>query len=182
MLVIAQLTEKLKKLVGKDKLISVAAILGIAAMVLLMFSECGSSEPKTEKISDNDAQQYRQELESELGSILSSIDGAGQVRVMITLQGSYEYIYAQENKNSSDSSQKADSSDLREETENSYIIIDTDEGEKALIRTELSPSIAGVVVVCEGADDELVCQRIMLAVTTALDISSKRVCVIKLSK
>lgn len=39
----------------------------------------------------------------------------------------------------------------------------------------------GVVVVCEGGDLPQVQQRIIEAVTTALNISSKRVCVTKSS-
>lgn len=179
---LTELIQKIKNSIGKEKLIGLVAVLGLSAMVLLLFSECGENEIKKVQKTENEAQQYRTELEEELQSLLSCIDGAGRVEVMVTLQGSYEYVYALENKNSSDSSQSETSSGLREENESSYIIVDTEEGEKALIRTELSPPIAGVVVVCEGAGDEVVCERIILAVTTALDISSKRVCVILLSK
>lgn len=178
---LVELVKKIKSSVGKEKLVGIVAMLGLLAMVLLLLSECGDS--KTAKISEaeKDAQEYREQLEDELQSIISSISGAGHTKVMVTLQGSYEYVYAQENKSSSNSSLDGSSSDKREESENSYIIIDTDEGEKALVRTELFPPVAGVVVVCEGADDEIVRNRIVLAVTTALDISSKRVCVILLS-
>ena len=42
-------------------------------------------------------------------------------------------------------------------------------------------TVKGVVVVCEGGDLPQVQQRIIEAVTTALNISSKRVCVTKSS-
>ena len=39
--------------------------------------------------------------------------------------------------------------------------------------------VKGVVVVCQGGDNAAVSQRIVDAITTALNISSKRVCVTK---
>lgn len=51
----------------------------------------------------------------------------------------------------------------------------------AVLVTEILPTVKGVVVVCEGGDDPTVCARIQNAVTTALHITSKRVCVTKLS-
>ena len=55
---------------------------------------------------------------------------------------------------------------------------DSDGSQKALSVTEISPEIRGVVVVCgKGSDAELQ-QNIINAVTTALQISSTRVCVV----
>lgn len=48
--------------------------------------------------------------------------------------------------------------------------------------TELQPTVKGVVIVCEGGDQPLVQQRVTDAVTIALNISSKRVCVTKLTE
>ena len=45
--------------------------------------------------------------------------------------------------------------------------------------TEVQPVVKGVVVVCDGGDDPVVQQRVIDAVTTALDITSVRVCVVK---
>ena len=51
--------------------------------------------------------------------------------------------------------------------------------EEALAITEVQPTVKGVVVVCSGGDDPEVQQRIINAVTTALNITTKRVCVTK---
>ena len=56
---------------------------------------------------------------------------------------------------------------------------DADGAQKALKVTEVQPIIKGVVVVCDGGDDPTVQQNVVSAVTTALDITSVRVCVIK---
>ena len=42
--------------------------------------------------------------------------------------------------------------------------------------------IRGVLVVCEGGDDPVVTARVTEAVTKALDISTAKVCIAKLSE
>ena len=44
-----------------------------------------------------------------------------------------------------------------------------------------SPTIAGILIVCQGGDRADVENRIITAVTTVLHISSARVCVAKMS-
>lgn len=44
---------------------------------------------------------------------------------------------------------------------------------------QIEPIIRGVVVVCDGGDDQIVVQRVIDAVTKALNISSSKVCVAK---
>lgn len=55
----------------------------------------------------------------------------------------------------------------------------SDGSEQALAVTEIQPVVKGVVVVCDGGGNPAVQQSVTEAVTTALDISSVRVCVIK---
>ncbi|MBR3289316.1 MAG: hypothetical protein IKI63_00905, partial [Clostridia bacterium] len=43
--------------------------------------------------------------------------------------------------------------------------------------TEVQPTVKGVMVVCAGADDETVAQRVQTAVQTVLHITARRVCV-----
>ena len=71
---------------------------------------------------------------------------------------------------------RAQSSD---DSETSYILVkESDGSQKALAVTEISPEIRGVVVVCGGSSDPELQQKIIDAVTTALQISSARVCVV----
>jgi stage III sporulation protein AG len=48
-----------------------------------------------------------------------------------------------------------------------------------LLLTRIQPTVKGVAVVCGGADDSAVCQRVVDVVTTAFHISDRRVCVVK---
>lgn len=181
-----KLSEKNDNSTLRIKLIIAA---GTAAMLLLALPDactaCRNTKPAESKTQTVSAE-YADELEEKLEDMISSVDGAGKTKVLITLQNSTEYLYASEDKLSVNTSEStgtngSQSSEAKENSENSYIIIDTDDGEKALIRTELMPSVNGVVVACEGADDPQVAERIEQVVTTALNISSKRVCITLLS-
>ena len=54
------------------------------------------------------------------------------------------------------------------------------DGEPFVVK-EIYPEIKGVVVVSDGADDIIVKQNILEAVTTALAIAPHKVCVVKMS-
>jgi len=132
--------------------------------------------------------QYCESEEERLENILSYIDGVGKVHVMMTLQNGIEYRYAADEKLSEDSVFTYSSDNKNpskvEQTENSeqkYILIGATGDKKPLVVTELSPSVKGVVVVCDGASDAVIRQRVTEAVTTAMGINSLQVCVIQAS-
>ena len=61
--------------------------------------------------------------------------------------------------------------------------MDSEYGKKeALVLTQLEPKIQGVVIVCEGAGNIRVEADLTNVVTTALNIPSTRVCVVKISE
>lgn len=125
---------------------------------------------------------YAAQLESRLTEMISSVEGAGEAKVMVTLECGTEYVYASQQKTTSAMSENSDSNgkssrDEKRTGEENVILIDGDNGEEPLILKEMTPTVAGVVVVCSGADDANVKQRIVDVVTTALGTSSNRVCV-----
>ena len=94
---------------------------------------------------------------------------------MITLEKDAEQVYATEEKKST----KTDGDTMDDDAETNYILVkDSDGSQKALKITEVLPVVQGVVVICKGGDDPQLQQKITDAVTTALHISSARVCVI----
>lgn len=132
--------------------------------------------------------QYCESEELRLEDILSHIEGVGKVHVMMTLQNGIEYRYAADEKQSEDSvftyASGTESPSKVEQTENSeqnYILVGGTGDKKPLVVTELSPSVKGVVVVCSGASDAVIRQRVTEAVTTAMGINSLQVCVIQAS-
>lgn len=169
---------------GKAQKILVAA--GLAGMILILLSQFWPK--KTEEQSDTvpvassfTAEQYAEQTEKRLSELIAHIAGAGECQVMVTLENGVEYVYANQQKINSDRVEDTgtNSSKLseKEDSEQSVIMVETENGRQGLLVTEIQPTIRGVVIVCEGGGQEEVAQRIVSAVTTALNISSKRVCV-----
>jgi stage III sporulation protein AG len=142
--------EKLKKVMDSGKLrniIIVTGIVGIALIFLSSFSDIGLSSEKSDE--GFSVTTYSTEIRTDLESVISKIEGAGQTKVLLTMENSVEYVY----------------------------LDDTTTKTK-----EIQPLIRGVLVVCEGGDDPVVVERVTNAVTKALDISTAKVCIAKLSE
>nr|WP_319487965.1 stage III sporulation protein AG [uncultured Caproiciproducens sp.] len=168
------------------KIIIIGGLIGIAFIFLSGY--LNNDHTDTKAVSSQPvvtAEQYATELETRLTDIVTRIQGAGTAKVLVTLERSTQYVYATEEKRSNQTTEdKSDGSNTKNEvndnTETNYILVkDADGAQKALAVTEVQPIIKGVVVVCDGGDNPTVQQDVISAVTTALDITSVRVCVIK---
>lgn len=171
-----------------DKGKKIIVFAGIAGMVLILLSSVlprSPSKTTTQNQTDSMNAQYEAKLEERLTSIVSNISGAGKTKVLVTLENGVENIYASDYKKNSDKTEEYDSgiTEKTQETtdsEESIVMVEGSDGRKqALITTQIEPQIKGVVIVCDGGESASVKQRIIEAVTTALDISSEKVCVIK---
>lgn len=168
------------------KIIIVVGLIGIAFIFLSGLFKSDHTEAKTvSSPTEVSADQYAAQLESKLTDIVMRIKGTGSAKVLVTLERSTQYVYATEEKKSNQTTQdKSDGTTTKNEandnTETTYILVKGADGaQKALAVTEVQPIIKGVVVVCDGGDDPVVQQNVISAVTTALDITSVRVCVVK---
>lgn len=154
-------------------------VAGAAALVVSEMSETESASVKeTTTVTAYDTSEYLSDLEMRLTSMISSIDGAGETKVMITLESGSEEIYLHDY----DYGENIDPSGKNSlERKDEYVIVDGDSGERGIVVRVAEPKIRGVAVVCKGADSETVRSRIVETVTALLDISSARVSVAKMS-
>ncbi|MFV0498114.1 MAG: hypothetical protein ACK5L0_08125 [Candidatus Fimivivens sp.] len=165
-------------------------MLGAAGMLLIMLTslwpgDSGRSDDMSKDVAGS-LDTHAQQTEQRLVEILKQIKGVGAVHVMVTLENGVEYRYAADEKQSDDSVfTYANGSDVpskvqeKEDRQQSYILVDSTGGKKPLVLTELSPRVKGVVVVCSGAGNPVIRQRVTDALTTALGITSLQVCVIQ---
>ena len=129
------------------------------------------------------APDYVSGLENDLSSILSKIQGAGRVSVMITLNGGTEIIPAKDESISDKVTNEKDTSGgtriINEKATDDKVVFTAAQGgnSKPLIIKEINPEIKGVIVVAEGAEDSKVKLKISQAVQTVLDIPAYRVTV-----
>lgn len=182
-----------QKLAENDRYRKIIVIAGIAGILLILLSgslkSCDTSQSSQPQPASSQAavtaDQYTKALETDLTGIISQISGVGNAKVLVTLDQTAKSVYATEEKQSrQQTSEKADSQNGKSEedysNETNYLLIKNSDGsEQALRVTEIQPMVKGVVVVCDGGDDPKVQQSVTDAVTTALHITSVRVCVIK---
>lgn len=112
-------------------------------------------------------------LEQELENLLSKLDGAGKVTVLLT-QESGERVRYQVNE---DISESGSSVDRRRET---VIITDASRNEEGLIWQKDPPIYRGAVVLCQGGDRATVRLAIVTAVGTATGLSADKITVLKM--
>lgn len=176
-----------------DRKVRLVAAAGAAGMLLILASSFwpagGGAPPATAETISTAApsDQYARETEQRLADLLASVDGVGRVKVMVTLETGVQAVFAKNQKSSTDTVMNYESETVskvqeKDNSEESYILVDTSAGRREpLIVTQLEPVVKGVVVVCDGARDARVTERITTAVMTALGISSLKVCVVQLA-
>lgn len=162
-----EILKSLKEFSQKPIFPKVMIAIGLIFMVIIVFADF-SGENDKENVSDVDADfrtadEYVECAERRLSEVLMSIEGVGKAKVLVNIASTEEYIYAEEFKQGSSS------------TENEIVVIDRGSAKEALIKKVKIPEISGIVIVCEGGDDPKVCEKVYKAVSTALKIPSSRI-------
>ena len=189
-----KLKEQVTRFLSKDLKVKLIVMLGILGMALILISQLTGTgggntfgQPPTVSPPEFTNEEYIRMLEHRLQALISEIDGVGRNKVMVTLESGVEYVYAQEERRSTDTtrdlgSELAVGGRVQESVEQRFILVDTEFGRReALVLTRRPPRVQGVVIVCEGADNILVQEKLISVVTTALGIPSTRVSVVKIS-
>lgn len=176
-LCIGELTDRIKRIFSDSRYIKIIFALGICGIILIFIS--GISDNKSYVKSENSSlsengynmDEYAERMEKRLSEILQKIDGVGRTEVMVTVECTEEYIYAEEMK--SDISESDDKNSIH--NENKYVFKGNNSEKEALLKKIVSPKISGVVIVCEGGDKSKVAESIYNTVSVALDIPSNKI-------
>lgn len=179
---INSIADKLQNKTGLSKkafIIVFAGLLGLMLIVLSEFIPKGKSNKNDDDssiVADSAySNNFKKETEKELKEIISKIDGVGEVSLMLTLDGTTEYVYAED----VDTQTDENSSSKSDKYKNEVIIVDSDGNETALVKKIIEPKIKGVVIVCTGGGNLEVKERVIKAVSSALNISTNNICVEK---
>lgn len=176
-----KISSVLKEKLLNEKGIKLIVILGIIGILLIMISSfIPEKKESTEKNSKNldTSDIYREETEKKLAEILSSISGVGEVRVMLTVESTEEYVYAEEVKKS----KTGNVDNKSQQNENKLVLIEQNGQKEALVQQIKKPTVSGVVVVCEGGGNAAVCESIYKTVSTALGIPISNIYVAKIKQ
>lgn len=165
---------------SKKMLLSAALLLaGIVALTLSEISaESQTAVVQTSATTSSGTSEYAADLEMRLTSIISCIEGAGNTKVMVTLESGSEEVYLHDY----NYGENADPSGKNSfERKDEYVIVDGESGEQGIVVRVAEPRVRGVAVVCDGGNSDVVREQIINAVTALLDISSAKVSVAKMN-
>lgn len=149
-----------------------ALLVALCGVILMVFPFDGrtthTSKPESEITFELDA------VERRLEALLSSSEGVGRVKVMLTLERSEETVYMTEGtRNISEGG-----SDEKKEVSK----VNGNDGEEALVQRTLSPVYRGAIILCDGAENDRVRLRVISAVSSLLGLGSDKIAVLPMNE
>lgn len=180
---------------NKNNLI-VVVLVGILLMVIaLPVKKKDSEKPQNTIKAGNDEinndsytieeDSYVENMEKRLEAALSRLDGAGEVKVMITLSSSAEVVLQKDSSGSLSETVEEDgeggSRSIRVQNMDETTVYTSEGGQSVpyVVKT-ITPKVEGVIVLAEGAGEGNVSMEILDAVRVIFGIEAHRVKVMKL--
>lgn len=158
----AALKERIAELTGKYKYVLIV----LAAGVVLMLLPGKKEQSQTQIPVESQQVQDRWDITDALTEILSQIKGAGEVKVLLTVAGGQNTIYQYD----------ADGSGRKE----TVIVTDGDRNQSGLIQRVDPPIYQGAIIVCQGADNDVVKLHIIEAVARVTGLGTDKISVLKM--
>lgn len=140
--------------------------LGIVLM-LLPQSKAAEEGDKETPVPETVAEESLQE---QLEQLLSIVQGAGKVRVLLTEAAGERVIYQTDGEENSQNTKRTDT----------VILSDSGRAESGLVQQILPPTYQGAVILCQGADSASVRLALIEAVSNATGLTSDRISVLKM--
>lgn len=166
---INDLKTRLIGLLKKYRFAILILLIGIGLMLIPTERSKGNASVDPEYIDQPAESTPAQELEE----ILRHVDGAGNVKVLLTVEMGEEIIFQTDNDNSNDTDSTSSHSDT-------VTLSDSGRNEYGLIRQTNPPVYKGAIIVCQGADDPKVQLAIVNAVSKATGLGADRISVLKM--
>ncbi len=162
---LSKLRGKAGSLIGKYKYVLVVLLVGIGLMLIPEHKDPESTATTTPaEISFSDQTEA-------LTRILSQVQGAGKVKILLTLAAGEQTVYQ------IDQNQDA-AGRINSET---VIITDANRNQQGLVLKTMAPEYRGAIVLCQGAGDANVRLAIVEAVSDATGLSTDRISVLKMN-
>lgn len=172
-----RLSERLRELLLGDKGRKIVIVGAVAVMLLLLLStvSCDSGKKSAAEpySTGENAAEIEHELEQRLTRLLSCIDGAGEVTVMVTLDTVSQRVFEKDVKSESSSRSDTDGSSQSVGSETEVVLAGS--AKEPLQVGTVQPKVRGAAVVCTGASDPVVKERVANTAAKALNIGLSRV-------
>ena len=157
---------KFRQLLGKYKLFFLVLLLGIALMLLPeggKSTEQEAAEGKVQPVS----------LQEQLSELLSSMEGAGRVQVLLTTRSGEKTVFQTESDTASDERSHTSK-------EKTVLVTDSDRNQTGLVTQTDPPTYLGAVVLCQGAENSKVRLAITEAVSNATGLGYHKITILKM--
>lgn len=162
--------EKLKGFYKKLKKIkNIEVIIGVFILAIILLIYAYGFNKKETADTENEGYSYL-ETEEKLEDILSKIEGAGKVQVMITYDGTAKQVTAESTNVTSTTKTDNSGGSSYTSTDTTQTTTPVFSDSDVVVIKELNPEIIGVVIVAEGAADISVRLELLRVAATALDI------------
>jgi stage III sporulation protein AG len=153
--------------VKKYRYVIVVLLIGLFLMLIPQTEETKNGNPVVIQ------QKQENSLQEDLEQILSQLEGAGRVEVLLTqAQGERRIFQTNDNTEHSESA-----GSVRKET---VIVTDSGRGEDGLVQQTVAPVYLGAVILCQGAGSAAVRLAIIEAVSSATGLPTHNISVLKM--
>ena len=159
------LQKKVGEWIGKYRYIFLVVLIGVGLMLIPGKSDSQEEAPVTVQ-----SHQQTATLAEELEEILSQVQGAGKVKVLLSQKAGEEVLYQTDGSTSGTDSN-------REET---VIITDENRAQSGLVSQILSPVYRGAIILCQGADRAETRLAIIEAISKITGLDSSQISVLKM--
>lgn len=161
-----ELTTKIMGFIRKYRFVVLVLLIGIALMLIPFGEKEDAVQPGQPTCPT------QPDIQSELRHILSQIDGAGQVSVMLSLRAGTNTVYQ--------SDQTVTNGDSGSQKKDTVIITGEDRSQSGLVQQVIYPEYRGAIIVCQGADNARVRLDIMEAVSRITGLGMDKISVLKM--
>lgn len=159
---------------------------GISDTINGTITDIGTVEERETNPAGQDWVTYAEFLEDTLEEVLSTMEGAGKVKVMITLESSGESIVEKDVTTGIDASTQVNADGGSHNTSGNEktgetVYVQQDRVTYPYVKQIISPRVAGVVVSAQGGDNLTINKNITEAIQALFGIDAHKIKIIKMS-
>lgn len=162
------ITDRITEFVKKYKYVLIVLVVGVFLMLLPGKQE--QTEAETEEVKPSAKNEW--DITEKLTEILKQVKGAGDVKVLLTVANGQTTVYQYDEDISG-----GENGSVRQET---VIVTDSDRNQSGLVQQINPPVYQGAIIVCQGADNDVVRLHIIEAVAKVTGLRTDKISVLKM--
>lgn len=154
-------------------------LIAIAAGVVLLCIPTGADRDRTANTHTIDDAAYDlEQMEEKLADAISKIDGAGKVKVVLTLKSDWEKVLATDRTAEADK----DAESFHQSESFTTVTVNGPEGDEVVVLERIYPKYQGALVVCQGGDNVWVKTEVLNAVSRLTGLGTDKITVTKMKR